>query len=419
MPPESESLISLASEFLGRHLADSRVFQASCRDSLLQALGTLICHEAGIRSLENSSVSSQLSLIHSLLKPYENRAWGQSNCLLLRFWLGEGFGYRESRPPCIWQGGNKTVPLGLQRSRGKHGSNTGLLHHIAPACSSPHFQALISHLLTNDEPYSTVFVNSVLSQLNWAFSEFILILQEIQQLSERQENASVVIESRQLKICSMCFDLTVSLMRALEMIISIAPVIIHDQARPNSDLLLGRICQLVSQVLSRVTIPPGCFQHVLDLCLPDLSSVTHFAIITAVVGILLSLMKNELEEVEHVTKVPRVSKFLLTDPNFQIATLEFVLGEVRTPLSIANSVPRGNFDPKMRSSGDEEDESEEVRVMTDGDEDGNDGVGRERRGPNGERLVIVRPMVRTREIIPDPPMIQFSLRDCKFESKKL
>lgn len=175
----TKELIEFAAEFLGRHSSDARVFQASCRDSLLQALGTLICHETGLRELEKSSADSHFALTYSLLKPYENRAWGQSNWLLLRFWLGNGFAYREARQPCIWQGGNKIVTLGLCRSRGKHGSNTGLLHHIAPACPSYHFQSLIGHLLSTDEPFSTAFVNSVLSQLNWAFSEFILLLQEV------------------------------------------------------------------------------------------------------------------------------------------------------------------------------------------------------------------------------------------------
>lgn len=54
----------------------------------------------------------------------------------------------------------------------------------------------------------------------------------------------MVIESRQLKICSMCFDLTVSLMRTLEMAINIAPIIFSDINRPNSDLLLRRVCQV-------------------------------------------------------------------------------------------------------------------------------------------------------------------------------
>lgn len=94
----------------------------------------------------------------------------------------------------------------------------------------------------------------------------------------------------------MCFELTVSLMRSLEMIITIAPFIYQDTSRSNSDLILNRICQLISQVLSRVTVPPGCFQFVIDLCLPDLSSITHYSIITSALGILIALLKDELEE---------------------------------------------------------------------------------------------------------------------------
>lgn len=83
---------------------------------------------------------SQISLIKALLRPYENRAWGQSNWLLLRFWLGEGFAYKDSRHPSIWQGGNEPLSKGLCRSRAKNENHTGLLHHIAPANPSKHFQ---------------------------------------------------------------------------------------------------------------------------------------------------------------------------------------------------------------------------------------------------------------------------------------
>lgn len=43
----------------------------------------------------------------------------------------------------------------------------------------------------------------------------------------------------------MCFELTVSLMRSLEMIVAIAPDIFEDQRRQNSDLILARICQVI------------------------------------------------------------------------------------------------------------------------------------------------------------------------------
>ncbi|XP_062548443.1 E3 ubiquitin-protein ligase RNF123 [Armigeres subalbatus] len=400
-------LINSAADFLALHLADSRVILASCKDALIQALGSLTCHQAGIRALEQASPKSQQAFVRALLRPYENRAWGQSNWLLLRFWLGDGFGYRESRPPCVWQAGQHVErSLGLYRSRAKNGSHTGLLHLIAPACPSRHFQKMISDILSNDEPYCTTFLNSVLSQLNWAFSEFIHILQDIQNVSQRDEQQ--VIETKQLKICSMCFELTVSLMRALEMILTITPGLLHDASRANSEIILGRICQLAIQVLSRVTIPPGCFQHVMDLCLPDLSNVTHFSIISAAIGILLALMKNELLDDDNsngtsassietssgnstsdfnATKIPRISKHLLTDTSFHITSLEFALGEIKTPIAASSQqAPRGNFDPKMRAHIDPL--TNEVRVPS-----------------------PFRAMIGVKEIVPDPPIIKFNMAD--------
>lgn len=96
-----------------------------------------------------------------------------------------------------------------------------------------------------------------------------------------------------------------SLMRSLEMLLVIASPIFVDATRTNSDLLLKRVCELIGQVLSRVTLPPGCFQFVVDMCLPDLSSVTHFSIISAAIGILLALLKGELNGDNNVSSAAR------------------------------------------------------------------------------------------------------------------
>ncbi|XP_065723172.2 E3 ubiquitin-protein ligase RNF123 [Drosophila suzukii] len=343
---DAECGVNAAAEFLGIHSADPRIVLASCKDSLLQALGTLTCHKSGVRALERTSKRAQASLVRALLRPYENRAWGQSNWLLLRFWMGEGYAYKDSRQPSVWQGGSLPLHQGLCRSRSRNETHTGLLHNVAPANPSKHFQRLIGAKLLEDEPFATAFLNSVLSQLNWAFSEFILLLQEIQNTAQRQENT--LFEPKQLKICSMCFELTVSLMRCLEMVITAAPEVVTDESRPNSDLLLNRICQLISQVLSRVTVPPGCFQFVVDMCSADLNAVTHYPIVTAALGILLALMQEEMESDMRPQIVTRVSRAFLTDPSFQFATLEFALGEIRTPLLEQKNIPRGNFDPSSR-----------------------------------------------------------------------
>jgi Kip1 ubiquitination-promoting complex protein 1 len=162
-------------------------------------------------------------------------------------------------------------------------------------------------------------------------------------------------------------------MRALEMIISITPNI-FDDGRSNSDIILGRICQLLCQVLTRIALPPSCFQHVIDLCLPDLSSVTYFAIFSAAIGILLALMKDELDDCDDITRIPKISRYLLTDTSFQISTLEYALGERKTPINaVKKEIPRGNFDPKI---------------------------------PSPYKTV-------DKELVPEVPIIKFNLQDCE------
>lgn len=377
-------LINVAGEFLSAHLADPRVIIASCKDALIHSLGTLACHETGIRALENCSNEAQVLLVRALLRKYENRAWGQSNWIMLRFWLGEGFCYRDPRQPSIFHDGSTIIPpMSLIRGRLKNSSHTGLLHLIAPPCPSKHFQDLLRHVLTEDEAYSTGFLNSLLTQLNWAFSEFIHILQDIENMMTK-DNQPPFPDPKQLKICSMCFDLTISLMRALEMIVAIAPEIFKDSSRPNSENILGRVCQLVIQVLGRVTVPPSCFQFVIDLCLPDLIGVTHFAILTSSLGILLGLMSEEMEFDGALTKV---SKHILTDSSFRIASLEFALGEIKTTVQMPQDQPRGNFDPKL------------TRFV--------DPLTNEIRRTPSHRLLSERTMKH------DPPILKFKLSDCK------
>lgn len=385
-----QDLLEISSEFLSSHLADSRVIIASCKDALIQALGNLTFHEAGIKALENCSEESQLLLVRALLRKYENRAWGQTNFLFLRFWLGDdlAFAYRDSRQPCLFQDNSQKVSSQqLVRGRQKNSSHTGLLHIIAPPMPSRHFQNLIRQVLVEDEAYCTGFLNSLLSQLNWSFSEFIHILQDIENLLQR-DNQAPLPDPRQLKICSMCFDLTISLMRALEMIVNIAPEIFKDPSRSNSENLLTRVLQLVIQVLSRVTVPPSCFQFVIDLCLPDLIGVTHFAVLTASIGILLGLMGDELE-FESLSKLPKVSRHILTDSSFQIACLEFTLGEIKSAVHMPSSdQPRGNFDPKINN-----------RLF--------DPITNEIRKAPSHRLLNERVMKN------DPPILKFKLGDCE------
>lgn len=171
------------------------------------------------------------------------------------------------------------------------------------------------------------------------------------------------------------------------MLLCIVPKVFKDQDRPNSDLLLNRVCQLISQVLARVTVPPGVFQFVIDLCLPDLSTITHFAIASAAIGILIALLSDEMQasqwsSAEALIKVPRITRILLSDPSFQVAHLQFTVGEiVESTLENTKPMLKGNFDPQTRVNIDPL--TNEVRVIS------------------------------SKLKKPDKPIIKFNLQDCE------
>lgn len=123
-------------------------------------------------------------------------------------------------------------------------TNLNLLSNffILEPCPSLIYQEHVRDVLLSNNQATTVFLNSLLNQLNWAFSEFIGMVQEIHNASSRPQR--VYIESRQLKVCATCFDLAVASLRVLEMIASIALEIFSDSSLPSSENLLARLCQV-------------------------------------------------------------------------------------------------------------------------------------------------------------------------------
>lgn len=78
------------------------------------------------------------------------------------------------------------------------------------------------------------------------------LIGQIQQAAERMERNFV--DSRQLKVCATCFDLSVSLLRVLEMTVTLAPEIFLDWSRPSSELLLRRLAQVLSSLQEGIKI---------------------------------------------------------------------------------------------------------------------------------------------------------------------
>jgi len=80
--------------FVSTHFADSRIVIAETKDTLTQALSSFICNRTMLTALEEMSSDSQKTMVRAILRPYENRAWAQSNWMLVRMWQGDGFGFQ-------------------------------------------------------------------------------------------------------------------------------------------------------------------------------------------------------------------------------------------------------------------------------------------------------------------------------------
>ncbi|NWJ07760.1 RN123 ligase, partial [Crypturellus undulatus] len=314
LPGYEETLMRLAA-ILAKHFADSRIVGTDIRDSLMQALASYVCYPHSLRAVERIPEDQRISMMRNLLAPYEQRPWAQTNWILVRLWRGCGFGYRYTRLPHLL----KTKP------------EDASLPSLQKPCPSTLLQRHMADLLRGDRDLAPSFLNSVLNQLNWAFSEFIGMIQEIQQAAERLERNFV--DSRQLKVCATCFDLSVSLLRVLEMTVTLAPEIFLDWNRPSSELLLRRLAQLLNQVLNRVTAERNLFDRVVNLRLPGLESVDHYPILVAVTGILVRLLVDtDAQGAERATAV------LLADPCFQLRSIQYLLGHAE-PSALAAAPP--------------------------------------------------------------------------------
>ncbi|XP_051977276.1 E3 ubiquitin-protein ligase RNF123-like [Xyrauchen texanus] len=303
LPGYEDTLAQLAA-ILAKHFADPRIVGTDIKDSLMQALASYVCYPQSLRAVERIPEEQRMAMMRNLLAPYEQRPWAQTNWILVRLWRGCGFGYRYTRLPHLL----KTKPEDAN------------LPSLQKPCPSLLLQRHMAELLSQDKEMAASFLNSVLNQLNWAFSEFIGMIQEIQQAAERPERNFV--DTRQLKVCATCFDLSVSLLRVLEMTITLVPEIFLDWTRPSAELLLRRLAQLLNQVLNRVTAERNLFDRVVNLRLPGLESVDHYPILVAVTGILVRIL---VDSDKH--GILRASSVLLSDPCFQLRSIQYLLGE--------------------------------------------------------------------------------------------
>lgn len=88
-----------AAEFLCNHFLEPRIVHANSKDMLILTLAGFVANPLTLEALENVPRDSRIRVVTNLLKPYENRAWAQSNWVLVRFWQGNGFAFRYEKSP--------------------------------------------------------------------------------------------------------------------------------------------------------------------------------------------------------------------------------------------------------------------------------------------------------------------------------
>uniref|UniRef100_A0AAR2JJN2 E3 ubiquitin-protein ligase RNF123 n=1 Tax=Pygocentrus nattereri TaxID=42514 RepID=A0AAR2JJN2_PYGNA len=300
LPGYEDTLTQLAA-ILAKHFADPRIVGTDIKDSLMQALASYVCYPQSLRAVERIPEEQRVAMMRNLLAPYEQRPWAQTNWILVRLWRGCGFGYRYTRLPHLL----KTKPEDAN------------LPSLQKPCPSILLQRHMAELLSQDKDMAASFLNSVLNQLNWAFSEFIGMIQEIQQAAERPERNFV--DTRQLKVCATCFDLSVSLLRVLEMTVTLVPEIFLDWNRPSAELLLRRLAQLLNQVLNRVTAERNLFDRVVNLRLPGNARTYDMSPLCSVTRVVRLTVVQSL--------IARAASVLLSDPCFQLHSIQHLLGE--------------------------------------------------------------------------------------------
>ncbi|KAI8771579.1 G-protein coupled receptor 126 [Biomphalaria glabrata] len=303
--PDLQHLLPLYATFLVDHFADSRLVSNDLKDMLVQALACFTCYPNTLKVLEELPMDKRISMLQSLIAPYENRSWAHTNWILVRIWKGCGFGYRYQYLPNL-------IPHKAQPTEFSYVS-------LQKPCPSQEFQSLLAKILLDDISRSTKFLDSLMNQLNWSFSEFVGIIQEIQSLASKTE--PLLLESRQVKICAACFEISVCLLRVLEMVATVAPQMFTDWSRPSAELFLKRLMQLLSQIMARVTMKDGAFEHIVTIPIQGLDGVTHYPILTVTVGIMAQLIVRCGGSSQE-----KATRSLLLDSGFSLDSLRFVLG---------------------------------------------------------------------------------------------
>ncbi|XP_076289360.1 E3 ubiquitin-protein ligase RNF123 isoform X2 [Lasioglossum baleicum] len=316
--PDYQEMLQQVAIFLCESFMDPRIVYAKSKITLAITLSCFVINPLTLEALENIPEESRRNVVKKLLKTYvDDGPWTQSTWILVRFWHGCGFAFRYVKSPHL----SERIELKLHQE---------ILQPTEP-CPSAVYQNHVRDVLLENPQESTKYINFLLNHANWSFSQFIRIVQEIYDVASTT-GATEAIGTEALKIFDTCFVLATSLLHVLEMIVTVAPSIFNSTVHSSGDHLLPRLCQLLCQVLNRISSQTNCFQQVISLRIPGLDTVDHFPILAAVTGVLLALLHDDMINFKskNIKEVPKVTRCLLIEPSFQPSSLHFLLADTQS-----------------------------------------------------------------------------------------
>ncbi|XP_026823070.1 E3 ubiquitin-protein ligase RNF123-like [Rhopalosiphum maidis] len=313
-------LAKLIAELLLNFFNDHRIIHPKTKEIIIQGVTLYLTHPKSVVILQEVAEKSRLRAIKSIFKPMERKIWIKTNLLLMLIWYGSGFAFRYVQPPHL---------------KNKHISTQGALEEIVfsnmgtvrlPAIV---LQNDIRTVIAYDRETASNFINNSLNYLNWAFSEFISLFQEVKYINENNSFIISPEEANKLKMCGKSFIYTVTLLRVIEMMIHFDRNIIIDQEGS-----LGRVFQLICQILNRINASSSTFSRILTSSLPYMECVHKFTILVATTGVLLSMLDGEInkqvseenpERPSKISSIPEITDVLISDPNFDLSSLDFII----------------------------------------------------------------------------------------------
>lgn len=293
-------------EYLATALCDEALVNPDVCDTIIQGVATFVCYPDTLAAIEGISNTKKDKLMRCLMSAYDKRTWVHTTWILVRFWRGDGFGFRHATSPDL-------IPFGISDQGGTIRAFT------QKPCPSVVYQLTMRQLCVNDIQLCNDFLNGVLNQLNWAFSEFLGILQDIQQATSRLD--AQLPETRQLRTCGICFDLTVGLLRVLEMVCHVVPEVFTDWERDSAELTLTRLFQAVVHILNRVTASYNLFDTLSRLHATDIERQDRYAVLAAVAGVLVTVLVRGTTDSKQ-----KAVDTLLNEPSFQLEAFAFLAG---------------------------------------------------------------------------------------------